>query len=214
MLALARTPGRTPRTHFDLQEKQMNAMKTTMALGLILAGTLLVGCQQPKMTWEQMWEQPDRPAELDVLNQFVGTWQQTAHMECKFIEGPYDGTGVGTAKWDADGWALVWHFDYNAPDGSVMRGVETWVWDAKAKKYRTYALDNYGYMMQGTAKYDADTRTFKSSWKGRNLLEGKTTKGSGTMRFIDDNTVEWDFSMWDGWHLVKIMEMSGTMTRN
>ena len=38
-------------------------------------------------------------------------------------------------------------------------------------------------------------------------------KGKGTIKYLDENNVQWEWHEWDGTGLVKIMELKGSSRR-
>ena len=83
---------------------------TAIAMLALLAGGL-AGCQQPKMDLAEMMKPPPRPAELDQLNMFVGTWEGTFEMTMPGVDKPLTGIGTDTYAWDAEKWVLTGHTD-------------------------------------------------------------------------------------------------------
>jgi len=176
-----------------------------------LLAVLLVGCQKPDLS--EMMKLPQRPAELDRLDRLVGTWEGTAELKMAGSDEVMTSEGIETASWDADKWLLVSRFEYEMGDEGKMKGTGVMMWDAKAKKYRIWSFDSLGECESGTATYDEETKTWHFKSKGRNLLTGETYVGKGTSKAVDDDTHEWQYTMWDGWKFMKFMEMKGTSRR-
>lgn len=181
------------------------------ALALVAA----VGCQ-PKMTMEDMKaHRPQRPAELDALNAFVGTWQGTGTCTMLMVDGKPEiaTSGTSTTQWEADGWYLVERSTYEMGELGTMQGIGIWTYDAKDKEYEMDWYDTMGGTGEGEAKRNPDTGvwTMKSQ---SDSAHGKSY-GEGTVKFIDDNTMEWTWKEWgDALHMMPIMEMKGTSTRS
>ena len=186
--------------------------RSTLALigVLVLLAGGLVGCQQPNM--EEMMKAPARPAELDQLNTFVGTWEGTWEMTMKGCDKPMSGKGVDTFAWDADKWVMTEHSSGMMGDNKMV-GTGIWVWDGHEKLFRYISADNYGMLMKGTMCYDAKTETWHMKGKTCETIHGHESVGEGTLKMVDANTMEWQMSEWDALHLCKIMEMKGTSHR-
>lgn len=179
----------------------------SIAVGVLVLGAVLTGCQKPSM--EDMMKPPPRPAELDRLAMFVGTWEGQGEMKMGGSDEVQVGKGVSTVKWDADNWVLIERGTFTMGD-QTHTGVGVWTWDAPAKKYRLYWFDSHGGTGLGTATYNEAANTWHVKYKGR---YGKmTTVGEGTTKIVDD-TMEWTFTEWDAWKLNKFMEMKGTSKR-
>lgn len=186
------------------------------ALPLAAAGTLLVlgtlGCQMPKMDLDEMLKPPPRPAELDQLAAFVGTWEGSSEGKMAGTDEACHGHGTSTTTWDADKWILVERMDYTLRDKHKMSGIGIWRWDPAIKKFRTTWFDNYGGTAEGTAWFDSKAGAWRMKTKSR-WADGMTSVGEGTIRFTDSNTMEWQMSEWNALKTMKFMEMNGTSKR-
>lgn len=189
--------------------------RTRIAAGCVasLLTLALVGCQQPDMS--EMMQMPDRPAELDQLAMFAGTWEDTAEMKMGGSDKLMKTTGVTKAGWEADKWLLLSHFEgeMEGEPEDKYRYLEIWTWDAKAKKYRFYGFGNWGGIFTGTATYDEPSKTWRLKGKSRCNITGDKTVSKGQMTFVDDDTMQWDFTEWSAFPRFKIMEMKGTSHR-
>jgi len=183
---------------------------STMGFLAVLAG--LVGCQQKPVDLAEMMKPPPRPPELDRLNLLVGRWENTFEMKMAGSEKPSTGKGTSTASWEADKWLLVERFDVTM-EGDKVSGLGLWTWDPRAKAYRVSWYDSAGNTTSGKATYDDKNRTWQWRAKGYIAKTGQTTTSEGTMRFVDDNTMEWSGTDWDSWRLRKLMEGKGTSRR-
>lgn len=177
---------------------------------LTVCGIVFAGGCMPKMTIEEMKaEMPKRPAELDRLNDFAGTWEFEGTAKFTFLDEALKTTGTSQGKWEGDGWYLVIHNAFNMCELGDMKSIETWTYDTHSKKYRSTWVDSMGSLSTGSTTYDEETRTWKM--KARSYgPHGKTTM-KGTFKFIDDDTMEWCVTEHAG--LMKIVEMSGTGKR-
>ena len=187
-------------------------LATRWSTGIVLGVlALLVGCQQP-MNMEQMMTQPPRPTELDRLNIFVGQWEGTMEMTMPGTDKPTMGKGVNTVSWDADKWVLVERFEGTMGEKNTRyASVGIWTWDPKINKFRTYWFDNYGASGTGMCTYDEANKTWRMSSKGKS--SAGSTCGEGTTKIINNNTMEWNYTEWDGLKLAKCMEMKATSKR-
>ncbi len=187
--------------------------RPTPVLSLFAAGSamLLVGCM-PKMTLEEMQAmKPQRPAELDQLNAFVGTWDMTGEATMAGLDEVLKTTGTGETKWAGNGWFLVTNAKFDMDGFDSMEAVETWTYDAHSKKYRSSWTDSMGAIGLGSSRYNEKTNT----WTMRATSHGphgKTT-AKGTLKIIDNDTMEWTWTEYAMGGLFKVMEMKGTSKR-
>jgi hypothetical protein len=194
-------------------------MKRMWALGLAaMVWVPLVGCSAPDFDMKAFAEQRRQmPAELDHLNMFVGEWESTGTM---VMEGqpPMTSTGKASYKWDADKRFLLGEESWTDSEMGTFHGTGTWTWDSSAGKYRAWWFSGMGMVGEGTSCYCPDTRTWCMKACSRDLVEGNKTVGKGTMRFVDDRTVEWHFTeymkiKWLPLVKIKMFEMNGTMKK-
>jgi len=179
------------------------------ACGLLVLAT---GCM-PKMTIEQMRKQrAKRPAELDMLNKFVGHWEGTGTGRMPMLE-EEELTSHGTedVKWEGDGWYLVQYANYTMGGLGDLKGTMIWYWDFVDKKIKNIWVDTMGTMSVGSVKYNEKTGVWHMKSKSRGPW-GRSA-AAGTMKFTDDDTMEWTWTEWDGLKLMKFMEMSGLSHR-
>lgn len=175
----------------------------------ICALVVLSGCM-PKMTIEQMKaEMPKRPAELDRLNAFVGTWDFEGTATMAMLDEPLKSSGWATTEWDGDNWYLVSRGVYSLEGLGEMKAIETWTYDAHSKKYRSTWTDSMGAVGTGQSWYDEKNGTWHMRATSHGAY-GKTTM-KGSVKLIDDNTMEWTWTEYMG--LMKTMEMTGTSKR-
>jgi hypothetical protein len=175
-----------------------------LALAGLIGGTGCMNAEKIKMEMKE--KMANRPAELDNLNMWVGTWE--GEFECKMmgIEGVMKSKGTSVIQWEPDKRILTERASYEMPDWGSMKGVGAWTYDPDAKKYRMAWVDGVGMIETGTATYCPMSKTWcmkaKNPWG----------TGSGTIKFTDANTMEWHWvargPLW-----IKIMEMNGTTKR-
>jgi hypothetical protein len=204
----------TPDREFCLRKQEKSDMRTITRTTLWMSGFMvmaLVGCA-PKMDKETLRQmKPERPAELDMLKPFVGEWKGQSEMHIAGMEEPITGTGTSKMTWALDGMTLVDHGTWESEDMGSMESMGAWTWDPRAKKFRMVFLDSWGGRGEGVSYYDAK----KNLWRmrGKSHSAQGTTHGKGTMRFIDDDTMEWTWSESVMLGLVKVFEGKGTLTR-
>lgn len=176
-----------------------------------LSCAMLTGCM-PKMSIEEMKAaMPQRPAELDKLNVFIGQWEFEGETKFCGLDQVLKSSGTNEAKWDGDGWFLVSRGLFSMGELGEMTGVETWTYDTHDKVYRSTWVDTMGSIGTGVIRHDEKTNT----WRVRATSHGpfgKTT-GKGKVQLIDDDTMEWTWTEYAMGGLVKTMEMSGTSRR-
>lgn len=181
-----------------------------IALGFA-ACMAMPGCM-PKMTIAEMKAMmPQRPPELDKLNDFVGTWEFTGESRMPMLDEPIAVSGTGETKWDKTGWFVVSDGVFRMEGFDEARGHETWTYDAHSKKYRSTWVDSMGSTGTGTATYRDDTNTWTMKASAHGPF-GKTTM-KGCMKLVDKNTMEWSWSEYAMCGLMKTMEMTGTSRR-
>lgn len=187
----------------------MVRLRLTFAI-LIATGTVtLFGCTMPKMTMDEFRAmQPEKPAELERLNMFVGSWTTEGTGTFAMLEEPVTFTGENTFEWSDDGWCLVNNETMEMADMDPMGGIGLWTYDPGKGKYVSFWAGSWG-SGTGDAKYDDETGT----WHMRGFSstpQGKSTM-TGTVHFVDDDTSEWTFT--ESMGLMKIMDMTATSRR-
>lgn len=180
-------------------------------ISLIAACTVtLAGCSMPKMSVEEFKAmQPTKPPELERLDAFAGKWKAEGTANFAMLDEPLQTTGTSEAQWEGDGWYIVSHGTFTMDDMDEMQGMETWTYDTHSKKYRSTWVDTTGTVATGEGMYDEDTGV----WTMRGASYGPHGKSTmtGTVRFVDDDTMEWTWTESAG--LMKVLEMSGTSRR-
>lgn len=162
-------------------------------------------------------QRPEPAPELKQLDRFVGTWTGDAEMigpmaaEIKKAMGmPADEKltypGGGTWTWAMDGMFLKMDGWHSMGEGSKMNMIEYIMWDPKMRKFRSFYLSDWGEAGDGTMTPSADGNSFTTTARMVDA-KGNTSSGSGTMRFIDNNTLEWTWKESSG------MEFRGTSKR-
>jgi hypothetical protein len=177
----------------------------------LAATCLMAGCASHEMDMEDM-AMPQRPAELDQLNAFVGTWVGTAEMTMAGMPEPIKMTSTWTGSWNADKWLLIGNAAFDTGDGNMMNMHEVWAWDAKAKKFRNWWFGSGGEYGHGTSEHEGRMTLWTTRADGKNFMTGKKTRGTGITVFTDPNTMRWEWLERDMWGRM-VMQMTGTATR-
>ncbi len=166
----------------------------------------------PKMSVEQIREfQPERPAELERLNMFLGEWETTGTIEMAFLEAPIATSGRNKAEWTLDGYVLEDRADLDMGPFGRVKGKTLWAWDPALGKYRMWWFDTMGETSDVVATFNERTNTWRMKAKGQKY--GRHTSGSGTIRRIDENTLEWTWNEASASGLIRFAKMRGTSRR-
>lgn len=163
-------------------------------------------------TMRQM--RPTKSPQLNHLSCFAGQWETRAENKIICLGQTFDVRGTTDNTWESDGWYLVERGQYEMGELGTVHEIGIWTWDDEANCYRTWRFDSFGGTRLGTATFDESTRTWtlkatrRSSWGN--------TIDRGTIRVVDDRTLEWkweEWSTWDPLRLFKMFEFSGTSTK-
>ena len=177
------------------------------------AAVAVAGCAQPQPMDMSKMKAPERPKELDQLDPWVGNWAVTG--EATMNGQKMTSTGTSTISWDCDKWVLVEHM--TAKMGEMNEsGMVVYTWCTKDKKFTTFYCNNMGEASTGEMTYCEDNKC--KCWcmkgKGPNPMTGETMIFEGCLKMPDNNTMDFSWSMWDGWHLKKTGEGKGTAKRS
>lgn len=166
---------------------------------LVLVGFIAGGCAKHEMGDPFAKAKP--APEMTKLGRLVGHWSGTAEMIEPSVEEMkkympdknLSGTMKGTSKaeWLLDGMVLKQEGWHEMPDGTKGQFLELIVWDPKAKTYRTFWFMDNGDVGVGTMTSSDDGNTYH--FKGNNIV-GTKSHGKGTMTFVNDREVTWDWS--------------------
>ncbi len=192
---------------------------------VLCSAALVAGCSDthpPKMSMDDMYKKPAPAPELAKLNRFVGNWSGTADMIKPTAEqmqkmmpagSPPPQThfnGAESYSWTMDGHFMKVEGWHDRGNGQRENFSGVCGWNAAAKTYWSGAITNWGGSGHGTMTVDADGRTFHFSGDDSDA-HGNLMKTKGTVRFVDDNTMDWSFQ---GTGPMGQMEMKGTMKRS
>ena len=182
---------------------------STFAIGAMALG-LLGGCAESKQDMANM-KPPERPAELAKLACLLGEWEAEMEMRMPGMPEAMKAKGRNRVEWAADGWVLLEHFEMDMGEGQTSKGLGLWTWDAKEGEFINAWMDSSGSIMHGTAVFSADGKSMEMEGHGWSGMMGKNTYGEGTVHFVDDKTMKWDYKEWDNmfkWGAA--IEMTGT----
>jgi len=189
-------------------------MRNTGALGVVACLFFVQGCA-PTLSAESIKQmQPARSAEMDHLGVFVGRWETTAENKVICLNQTFPILGSTDNAWEADGWYLVERGQYEMGELGTVHEVGVWTYDSSAKTFRTWRFDSFGGERVGTADFDPGSRTW--TIRARRSSPWGSTLDRGTIKVVDDKTLEWVWSEWLSWdvlHLFKIAEFKGTSRR-
>ena len=188
----------------------MTRRSTTQVMFALGALVLAGGCM-PKMTIEEMQAMiPPRPAELDALNAFVGSWVGEGEATMAGVDQTLKSSGRSEAKWDGSNRYLVEQGSFTMDGFDPMSMTATWTYDTHKKVYRSTWTDSMGGVGMGTARISKD-----GTWTMRATAYGPfgKTLGKGHIKFLDADTAEWKWAEYAMGGLFKTMEMTGVNRR-
>jgi len=184
------------------------------SLGSALVLILASGCM-PAMNVETMKQmRPPRPAELEHLAALIGQWGTSAETRIVCLDLVLPIKGVTENSWAGDGWCMIERGEYEMGELGTIHEFGVWTWDSAAKNFRTWRCDSFGGTRMGTAKFDEKSRTW--TLKAKRHGSWGTSTDRGTIKIVDDNTLEWTWEEWSGWdplRLFKMAEFRGTSKR-
>lgn len=155
-------------------------------------------------------EKPEPSAEMAKLSRMVGAWAGTAEMVSGAPEGaPTTFKGESQMRLVHDGFYLMSEGWHEMGPGMKASYTEYWAWDPGAGKYRTFWFSDMGEWGTGWATANADGTEFKIEAESMDA-QGNKKSGSGTGRFVDDDTMTWT---WTEKGPMGEMEMKGTSRR-
>lgn len=187
----------------------MNHTRTFFGIACIGAFGML-GCAKPDI--HEMMKLPPRPAELDRLDKMAGNWDFT--MTFKMGDQSMNGHGTSHVEWDCDRWMLTERVEGQMEGQTgTYHGKGAYIYDPSAKKYHMMWYGNNGGLMHGMMTYDDDKKVWHCEGKGRDTIHGMSCCTKATIKWVDDNTVEFKESMYDGLGLFKMGESTMTMKR-
>jgi len=179
---------------------------------VFLLPAMTAACTAPPMTLDAMKAMmPPRPQQLQALDMLVGDWVTEGQVQFIGMEEPIATKGTSSARWECDKRFLIDHSDYDMGPLGPMKGVSVWGWDPQHRRFVFWWFDGFGESASGTARYDRDARTWHISTHGQSTR--CSVKNSGTIRLIDDNTLEWTWVQYSAWGFPKYADMKGISRR-
>jgi len=163
-------------------------------------------------TMKQM--RPPRPLELEHLAVLIGKWDTSAETRMICLNMILPVRGVTENSWAGDGWCMIERGEYEMGELGTIHETGVWTWDSKGKRFSTWRCDSFGGTRIGTAKFDEASRTWTLKAKRHGSWGSSTDRG--TIKIVDDNTLEWTWDEWSGWdplRLFKMAEFRGTSRR-
>ncbi len=156
-------------------------------------------------------QRPARPAEMSAYAPFVGSWTWEADMTIR--DQPAERwTGTAEWRWTLDERLLAGRISASSGD-NAFDSEGMWGLNPRSGKYVWWMFNNWGYPQHGTARYKAADRCWTMHYRSIGL-DGTTSHGRYKLRFVDDNTIDWQMTEWlDPLHLIQKVEMKGTYRR-
>ena len=184
-------------------------MNKKCATALLFCGfTFLNGCGPSGHDAEMAMKQPERPAELDRLEPWIGRWTGTGEM--KMIGGKVvRTTGNQEYTWDLDRRVMLAKETWNMEGLGPMRGVGIYGYDPVSKKIRSSSYDDWGNVSTALFRYDEKNNMWHMKYNGRGAYG--SSSGKGTITMPDRDTINYTFEEYFG--LIKVMEATGTSKR-
>lgn len=187
----------------------------------VVCSTMLciVGCTGPKMTVEDLKKMPmpPKPAELALLDPWVGTWQSTGEMTMAGIDQKITGHGTQTISWENEGRTLVERMKWETPElganGNMTAMCLYVLDDAKSKEFTMVMTSSMGELNVGELKYNENTKTWHMKAHGKDPMSGQNVQVKGTITMPDPSTMEWTCEQWDAMGFTKLMTMKGSAKR-
>jgi hypothetical protein len=177
---------------------------------LVTVIVFAAGCSAPTINFADI-QRPDRPSELDHFDVFVGSWVWEA--ELMNAEGEArNWNGTASWRWTLDDRCLHGLLSAKSTEAQYdAAGV--WTFHPKKKRYEWTMYNNWGYPQHGKAKYDADTKTWKMTYRSTGL-DGGGSYGLHELQIVSDDELKWHNEEWaDGLHMFKKFDMQGVFKR-
>lgn len=174
-----------------------------LAAGLVIVAS---GCGKP-MKMADMMKVPPRAAELDQLAPMAGNWDWSGKMTLCSSKESETMTGTSTVAWECDQRVMVERMQGKSATGEAFSGICMWTYDQAHKCFRLHCADSWGMTISGTATYNAETKT----WTTKSCSPMGMSRG--TMRLVDNNTMEMKETMYCMWGMCKVMTMEGSSKR-
>ncbi len=118
--------------------------------------------------------------------------------------------GEMASTWAMDGRYIKSEGWHEFGGGAKSSMIEYITYDSKAKKFRTWYFSDYGERGESTMTPSDDGKSFKFKGTGVDMM-GNSVSMTGSMRFVDNDTIEWDWAEYQG--LMQTMKIKGTSKR-
>ena len=116
-------------------------MRTIAAIGV--CAVLIAGCAGPQ-GGGRIEKTPARPSELDLLDSWVGQWEDTGEARIPGSGKVEVMKGTTSASWKCDKQFLVEEMNYQVGSGKPESAMAVRTWDPHAKLFRSWYFDNHG----------------------------------------------------------------------
>ena len=90
----------------------------------------------------------------------------------------------------------------------TMTGMETWTYDTNKRVFRSNWVDSMGSIGMGESRRDAKTGIWHI--KAFSYTPFGKSSARGTLKFVDDKSMEWTWTEYAMGGLMKTAEMKGT----
>lgn len=157
---------------------------------------------------------PNRSPELQRLAMLEGEWAGTGEVRPRTANGIVTMSGAWSAGRECNGWYLVTHEQFEIGNSGKVEGMAVWTWNPGHQSYRIWWFAESGATAEASARYHETERTWTLRFHG-NGPDGRVV-GIGRVRLVDHNTMEWSWTEWPAWDLLRITrptKMHGIYTR-
>lgn len=187
--------------------------------GIMLVG--VIGCRHEEQ--RDPWVKPQAPEAMNNLSRMVGTWEGTCEMVKptademeKYMPGAMDHMpkvykGASTSQWVMDGMAIREEGWHDRSKDSKEHYVAYITWNPRRERYEGYYTSDWGGHGTSTMWMSDDGDTFHMRGQETDV-DGNTMKGRGHMHFVDNDTMEWSYSML-GPLGIEVFRLEGTSYR-
>lgn len=183
-----------------------------LPMAFVLTIVLVSGCQPGVTSLEAFRESlPPRPSELDRLETLAGTWNTEGTVWFIGMKKPGRATGSSHTEWACDKRFLIDRSTYDMGPLGPMTGINVWGWDAQRHRFTFSWFDSFGETATGHARYDESAKTWHIHTSGHSSR--CSVNNRGTIRVVDDHTLEWSWVTRSAWGFPKYAEYRGTSRR-
>lgn len=181
-------------------------------MAVMALASWIFGCQPNVTSLEAFRESmPPRPPELRRLDALAGAWETEGTVWFIGMDEPTRTTGSSDAVWTCDRRFLLDRSEYDMGPLGPMTGINVWGWDAQRDRFTFSWFDSFGESATGHAHYDERDGTWRIHTRGQSTR--CSVKNKGTIRVVDENTLEWSWETWSAWGFPKYAEYRGISRR-